>query len=342
MGRRKSSKPKRPSSKNRGGLSKKQYTTLKRDATNARRRIINFLKRDDSSKYTVPLASDYTISKLIKRIEKGETVKAITSELRSITANNIIDANRAKKKRDFKISKSQSKELSELIKNANTNIRAAKSHFKYFKDIFPKEFKVKEVKDNIKSERGFKDALEDLALYTPDRLIPRAINDDGEVGTEAEATHYRNMLERENERRRRRKENFNPRESGGFFMSQSEYDTKEINIASLNMEQLRKKAMIWDEPARIQRADIFLTNYENALEGLEASFIMNGLYNDKVEEMFNFIHQTLSNMYGDLEAIDYISTRVPGIDITLISGILAGDVDFYEIYEAWKSVHDLF
>lgn len=345
MAKRKPSKSKGRKSGNRPKLSAKSRKNLIREASNARRRLRQFSLRPDADNYIIPEPSDYTLANLLIRIENGETTRSIMRELRNLTADKIRSGKPLNliTETGYKLSKSEVSALTKAVNQANKNIRKAKQEYGDLADLIPNEFSVKELSFNAVGPETIQNRIEDLKLYTPENLQIVSINEMGEAGTVAEYEWNKRILERENARREKLRRENDPREQKGFFLQQSDFDTAAIDIASIpDMETLRRRATTWDDPARVYRANLFLSNYEKALDMFAGVLINNGYWNSTIEDRIAFIRDTISKLYSNEKAISYISTRIPNIDISLLYGGGNGDIDFSSIYDAWCDVDDMY
>lgn len=316
-------KRKRPSAGNKGNLSTKSYAKLVKEARNARRRIADFSKRPDAGNYIVPSVADYRLDALINRIEGGESVRSVLKDVRNVTADNIrkgkgavaVSAN------GYKLSTQEAGKLKRAMDEANRNIRAARKKFTDFKDVMPPEFSYKELVFNIVNAETVNNRINDLGLFTPDKLLPTAINKLGEAGTEAESTYYRRILERENQRRLSNQSKNDPRKNkNGYFLQQDDYDSQPIDIDAIkDFETLKQRAITWDDPARIYRANLFLDNYLNSLETFESILVTNGQFSDEEQEKFDKIREIIGKLYFNEEAITYLTKNMPQLSITVIS-----------------------
>lgn len=345
MAKRKPTKRKKSSPRVKGNLSPRRRERLRKEAENARRRIKAFSKRPDSDNYFVPDTSDYTFASLLERLAGGESYNLIIRELKNLTAEKIKTGTpvRVISSTGYVLKPSENRKIVKAVETANKNIKQAKEKFADFTDILPQEFSAKDLVQNVTSSESIENKINDLALFTPENLIPTAINDYGEAGTFAEYQYYRNILERENERRAQARAENDPRTQQGFFRQQADYDSESIDIDSIaSMDMLRKRASVWDDPARIYRANLYLVNYEKALDMFAGVLINNGYWNDVIEERVEYIRDIISRLYFNEKAISYASSRMPNIDIALLYGGGQGEVDFASIYDAWCDIEDMY
>lgn len=343
MSKRRKSKPKRVTLKDRSGLSAKSYRNLERQAENARRRIKAFSKREDALNYFVPDIDDYKMEALVRRLEAGEANRSILRELRNITAEKIMSGTplHVLMKDGNKLPYQDAVRLNKAITDANRNIVAARAKYPDFVDILPDKFSPREIMSNMVDAGSVATKINDLSLFTPDNLIPIAVNDEGLAGTYAEYHYYRNVLERENERRQHKREQNDPTTQSGFFLQQNNYESRDIDIDNIaSIDELKQRAITWDDPARVYRANLFLSNYEKSLDMFAAALINSGYWNDVVEERVEYIRNIIARLYFNEEAISYLSMRVPNIDISLLYAGANGDVDFDSIYNAWTYIED--
>lgn len=303
-----------------------------------------FKKLHYSESYDVPEASDYLVAALLKRIDAGDRPSSILREMRNITAYKIINQPKPfVTASGFSIPTAEYRKLSMAINTANRNISEARKKFSDFADILPDKFSLHDVATQVSDLQTLKNKIKDVSVFIPDNLIPQAINEAGEAGTVAEVEYYKRILERENKRREQLREQNNPANNQGFFLMQSDAEKREIPIDNISsLSELKRRAETWDDPARIYRANLFLANYEKSLDRFE-TILRTGFYmNDTIEERFDYIRNVIAQLYNNEKAITYISSRMPNIDIGLISGALYGDVDFDEVYNAWIDAEEMF
>lgn len=353
MAKRRRGRSKKPRSRNTGGLSAKKYKQLKKEAKNVRRRIATFNKRVDADNYNVPSASMYTINELINRIQNGETLKNILSELSGITSASILAQGEDISTSSFGyvLTGADKSALRSAIRQANEAIREAKRSMPGFDDLFPNEFSFSDEVASITTDEYFNTRLEDIQLFTqPGAMTIVATPETGEAITVAEQQMLRNILERENQRRSSQREQQailanKPEEFEGFLISQNRYDTQQMDIDSFTVDTMRKRAETWNDPSRVYRANIFLDNYNKSLDRFRNSLATSGYLHSDIENKINKIESIISRLYNNEKAITFISKYMPMLDIAIISDrIVSGDMedsfDFSEIYYDWLVVED--
>lgn len=331
------------------GISQRSRKILKSEAEKARSRLRSFSKRADSDNYFAPDSSEYTLAKLLKRIGNGESVRSVLREVRNLTADKL-KLGKAKpvvSDLGYTLKPSEVRAIKSAVTEANKNISKAREKFDFAKDILPEMKNAQEVIRKAVNSDSIKFQLDLLKQYTPENLIPTAINEYGEAGTKAEVYETTKILEKENDRRKKIRETLDPQVIQGYFVSQDDYDTREINIKDIvGIQGLRSRAETWDDFAITVRANKFLYNYEKTLELVEVAMQARGFYNETIEERFAFIKETIGKLYNHEEEITFISKRMPFLDISIISPSkgesAGGSVDFDEIYNAWTYVDDLF
>lgn len=353
MAKRKPSKPKKPKAKNKLGISTRTYNLIKKEATNARSRIKNFLKRGDSSEYFVPDVSKYTVESIGKRILNGESPKSILAEIRKVTAANLKKVSAQPVVSDFgyKLKPSEQKAIHEAVNKANVNIEAARQKWNdpVFDAILPQKISANEIIRKATDSDSIKFQLDILSEYTPEKLEVTAIDEHGTAGTQAEANALRKTLERENERRQAVRDQIQQNiKDRGFFYDQDTYESKPIDIMNIeDLESLRNKASIWDDAGTVVRANSWLTNYEKALDNMQAILINMGMLNQTIEDRIGYVHEVIGKLYNNAKLITLISRTTPNIEIEIISppggpggdGVY-GNINFDEIYNAWAVVDE--
>lgn len=348
MPKRKSSKSKPSKLEITSGISHRSFETLKAKAGKARKRIQAFTKRKDAFNYFLPDASDYTLEALVQRFINGESLRSIYKEVDNVTAANIRSgvSPAFQTKAGYKLTTREASALKSAVDTANRNIRAARKKFSdpIFKDVLPEEFNLEDVKQNLTTGKSVANKINDLQVFTPDKLVPIAINETGEAGTQAEYEYTRGILERENERRAKIREMNDPEKHKGRFMQGSEYDAKPIDIDSIKtLDKLRKRSTTWDDSARLYRANLYLKNYSDSMKLFETIMRMNGYMNDTIAERLEYIQDVISRLYYDEDAITYISNRMPELSMEVASPAdltLIGKFD--EIYQGWINAEEMF
>lgn len=344
MAKRKTNKSKRSSTTPSSRIKNSTRDRLVKEAANTRKRIAAFKKRDDYASFDVPEASDYLLASLLQRIDAGERPSSILREMKNITADKIINQPKPfVTASGYSIPPSEYKKLSLAINTANRNITEARKKFSDFADVLPDKFSLHDVATQVSNLQSLKNKIKDVSVFIPENLIPQAINKAGEAGTVAEVEYYKTILERENKRREQLREQNDPTNKQGFFLMQADAERRQIPIDNISsLSELKRRAETWDDPARIYRANLFLANYEKALDKFE-TILRTGFYmNNTIEERLEYIRNVIAQLYNNEKAITYISTRMPNIDIGLISGVLYGDVNFDEVYNAWIEAEEMF
>ena len=352
MARRRKSKSQRTSLASKAGITAKQYARLKTEAKNTRERIRNFSARSDADHYKIPDTSLYTLQELLFRIESGESVSNVISELRGITSKSILQGgiDLSSSSYGFEMTRDQRNDLRAAVNLANKAIKEAKNNNPDFADVFPQEFSYAELSSTVVSENHLENILSDLSKYNKEGMELTAVEGTGEAITRAELARLERILTTENERRAGQSEQQaiqanNPDLFEGFLRSQQRYDTQPIKIDELNLTTLRKRAGTWDDPARTYRANMFLNNYEKSLNEFSGQMIINGYSTDDFQRKVEHIQEIIGKLYNNEEAITYISKYMPQLNIAIISGrIVSGDsdasFDFNEAYYDWLRVED--
>lgn len=343
----KSNKPRRARYKASSSVTDKQRTKLLIEARKARKRITSFSLRSDSNNYVIPRIEDYKLESLLNRIAAGENYNSVLKEVKNIQVKNITSGIPSDLTSAFgyTLNRSDIKRLRNQVVRANEVIRQAKEVNPEFSDIYPSEFNVNELLTKIVNPTTYSNLIERLNYYVPENMQIMAVPETGEAITVAEYKHYVDILEAENKRRERNYNTALAFEQGkkkGFIRVQNRFDEEQLDIASMSRKDLKRRAATWDDPARVYRANLFLTNYSASFEDFVANFRKTVGSNDVIEARFAYIRELIARFYNNEEAIDYISTRMPMINIAIISGVLTGDVDFDAVYNDWTEVDLLF
>lgn len=207
----------------------------------------------------------------------------------------------------------------------------------------PTEFNLSQLIADARTYEGVINTINDLALFTPKNLTITDPFGTGEAATFAEVQYYRNILERENERRRQLSEEQNPQTREGYFLQQEDIDTREIDIQNIpSIADLKRRAGTWSENKVMDYANRYLDNYLSALNNLEEVLLNSYYWNDTVGQRFDYIRSVISQLYYNDKAITYAVRNVPDASIQLITGVISGELDFNAIYEAWIDIEDMF
>lgn len=353
MAKRRRSKNKRSSSGVPTGITARQYKQLKQAATNTRKRIAEFNKRVNADDYIVPSQSEYTLTTLLNRIESGETVKNVLTEMAGITAANILQQAEQDITTSFgyEMDFIDRSNLRAVIKQANEAIKQAKERIPDLADIFPQEISFTQELMSITSEDYLQKRIEQISKYAEEGAFDIiSIPATGEAITRAQYEISKDILQAENERRRQQREAIiqeenKPEEFEGFLRSQKRYDTQQMPIETFDRETLLRRAETWNDPARTARANQFLENYSNELQKLHNAVIHGGLYPSNFEAQYKRIQKIITNLYNNEKAITEISKYMPDLNIALISGRLSigdGEDNFSwsDIYLSWLVVED--
>ena len=338
MRRRRDSARNKPSSRDTRGVE----LNLVNEARNARRRLRALMDSEDSELYYIPNPGEYTTEKLRNRLEAGEKVETIVDELRGLTSSNI-KSGATVTNLGYRLSNEEKKALRSAISKANRNITFARRKFNDIQDVFPETFNYTDFIQNISGPDAVKYKIEDLGVFTKDKLVPIAVNEIGEAGTQAEKEYYIRIIERENERRANQFKDFDPTQPNTFLRVTADFGKKPIQITGeTTRDQLKKRAKTWDDPARIYRSNLFLTNYIKALDNFEAVLRHNGMINSTIQMRIDYIREVIPRFYNNEEAIFNLSNTIPGIDIGLMYDSFGTELNFTAIYDAWTLAEDTY
>lgn len=346
MAKRRKRSAKRPGNRNTAGLSAKSYTKLKKEAEAARKRLRAFSKRSDAGDYFIPNIEQYKLAQLIDRVEAGEPVKNIYQELRNLTASNLVSGvpfEVGETSFGYKMTYADRKILKDEIERANRVIREVRKQNKDIVDALPNEFNYNEIQSKMVNESALKHTIEGLQYYTHENMELMGMPGTGEAITKAEYLRNKAIIDRENERRLEKEKAIEKVVKGkkGFLRQQNRYDTERIDIEQLNFANFRRRAQVWDDPARVYRANLFLTHYRESLDKMAAVLDEQGLFAE-VEEEFDFIRSVIDRLYNNEEAILYASEFMPNITIASVSDeILVGE-QFSYVFSGWQQVAEMF
>lgn len=334
MAKRRKGKSKRPSIASQHGITKRSYEKLKREAENTRKRIKNISRANSDNKF-LPLTSDYTLNSLLARVDAGERVSDIIKQMSNIRFENFTNESQPAYRTSYGyyISNKDRDRLIKAINTANRNIEKAIKKFGDSYDFMPNKFDPDKVLNEISSDNALKNKIGGLKNFTQKKLTPKEI--EGVFTTQAEYDYLTGILNRENARREKERTKEPPTE--GFLKMQQDYDKMPIKIEKLqDLQALRRKANQWDDPALVDRANRYITNYKSALDSAETAFIDAGIGGSEVIKKFNKIRSYLDKLTNNVDLITIASNNSPFIDIAIVSGLAMGDTDFYELYAYWE------
>lgn len=316
-------------------LSKKSRENLKKAAERARGRIRSAIKKSIPG-MQIPSPTDYTLAALEKRIENGEHINRIYNELKKLTAANFRkEAVHGYTIKDgTTLTANEVRQLSARIEKANREIAAAQKKYNAG-EVLPSPFDINQVFNTLINKRQYNEVLKDLQLFRRKDLQPTAINAAGVAGTKAEYEYRKRIIDRENERRARVREETAPGKVQGFLRMQADVDNQEIDISKYDMNQLRKKSETWNTGTRIIRANQYIENYKHALQNYHLLMLSEGKLDNVARSKFDYILKALNKLYYDEEKIRLASTTVPNIDINIFYPGNSEEIDFDEIVEAW-------
>lgn len=324
-------------------LSKSTRNNLQSSAERARRIIKTALKYGE---YDGPDPQRFLLSNLLKRYDQGESIKDILREVKAITPESIRYQTPKVSETGYELTPQQYQSIVEATARANRNIEKARRKFKAIIDVMPETIKVDEIVKGVTSETTVTHILEDLKNYVPSKLIPYANPETGELfGTVAEYEFNAAKLKRENERRRREQEQLNPNTNPDikFLRVQEVYDKEQIDISKIpTMDALRRRAATWDDLQRVQRSNMWVQNYRDTLGLLESYVKEQQIWNDTVQERFEYIKSVLDKLINNEDAVKFVSTQMPMLQISSISDIVTGYLDFDSIYNDWADFDSWF
>lgn len=321
-------------------LSTDQYNRLLTRASEARKSIRTQLKNPAFSDVTLPDPDDYKIKRLIERIEKGATNRDLLRELDAIkkapsSAVPFTNEN------GYTIPASTYQDILKAIERANKNIENARKKLPDIaKDVIPPTFDKEGVLSSIYDDKGVKNLLDDLSLFKPSKLKIKAINDAAEAGTDAEVEYYKRILQRENERRAKL------RDERGVFGLQSRFQRaddegnfmEDIDINNIkSKEELKRKGQTWSDPARIARANKYLENYHRGIDALEEFLLNHNMLNDTARNKINRLRDAVDSYINHEDAITTISFDEPDAAIDVVypkEQTVAADID--DLIAVWE------
>lgn len=294
MAKRKSAKGSKSKAKNkpRGPVSEATRKKLSKELKNARARIRGLMNSQGSA-YNGPEIEDFYLDNVLALIKNGTHINTIYAMIRNANAKKIKRDNSAYAQRNNPIVAQTyggagvgQKEYSRLLKTiarANKNIEKAKEKYSGMDDIFPDYLTPESVLNKVTNVKRLEEVRKTIdSAFKSKKLVPTAINEDGEAGTAAEIEYLNAFILNENKRReiarKNIKENLDKR---GFFMTQQEFDVRDVNTSTWDtLEKWRNRTEYFTDARALDKADAWLTNYITAFDNMLANARVNGFPED--------------------------------------------------------------
>lgn len=294
--------------KPRGPLSATSKKKLSKELKNARSRI-RALMNAQGTAYTGPAIEDFYLNNVLALIKNGTHINTIYAMAKNATAKKIRRNSSEYATRNNPIVAQAyggapvgKKEYSKLLKTlakANKNIDKAKERFPGLDDIFPDYLTPENVLSKVTTTKRLEEVRKTIdSAFKPGKLVPTAINEDGEVGTAAEIEYLNAFILNENKQREiarnQLKRNLDER---GFFMTQQEFDVKAIDTSSWDtIEKWRKRAEYFTDAKSLDKANIWLMNYITSFSNLLDDAIINNYPSDSklfkyADEIFKLLRK---------------------------------------------------
>lgn len=250
----------------------KSYNNLVRELRNARARIRAAVKRMGTD-YFGPTADDYTLERVLQRLDNGEHINRIYGEVRGLHAEGLRRLSEDNKPvaltpTGWAITAREAKDAQKAINRANKVLAEARK--RYGPSVVPVDYTIQDIADHIVNEEGLKDYTQFLkrayAKKSAGNLVLYAQSN--EPVLQGEYDYLRQIIERENKRRQGNKQYQNDVfKSKGRLLTQSEFSMKDIEPEWMpTLSSYRDMANRWDDVRRVNKANIWLQNFWTALE----------------------------------------------------------------------------
>lgn len=279
MARRQAPKPGRAKAKNKSPVSDRTRKRLTGELKKARNRIKGLMDRMGAS-YEGPAIQDFYLDNVLNLISQGVHINTVYAMIRNTTAEKIRASNVRSPKDEpivselyggAPVTQRQYSRLMASLSKANKNIDKARAKFDGFDDVLPAHLTPDDILRRVTSTKRLYEVLDVVdKAFTQKKLIPIAISDTGEAGTEAEVEFLQSFITNENKRRAEGAEQLKDiLKSKGFFKTQQEFQVTPINTNEWDtMEKWRRRTDYFTDSADLDKANNWLTNYVNSLRNL--------------------------------------------------------------------------
>lgn len=356
MAKRQKGKPKKSKAKNHNSpISDRTRKKLTSELKKARDRIRGMMARDGAS-YTGPSLENFYLSSIIEKIKEGMHINTVYAMIKNTTARKIRKAEE-KTKNDVVVSQTYSGQpvtqkqytkLNQAIMKANKNIEKAREKYPEATDVLPDFLYPEQVLNQSTTTESINKAIRSIeSSFKPSKLVPIAINDDGEAGTQAELEYLKRIVDEENDRRARTKQMvidiWNDR---GILITNDEFSVRPLNITNWrSMDDWRRYTSFFTDARDYKKASQWVANYERSLNALESVLLDSFGYSDTDPE-FKALVEIREKLHSlkDPEQIrmitrfsEYINVKDNYIgrdeDAETVSDII------FELIDAWTDVY---
>ena len=353
MGKRRANKPSKSKPKNKSPIkTTAARKRLAKELKNARARIRGMISSMGDS-YTGPRVEDFYLKNVEELIHGGVHINTIYAMIRNTTASKINKRQKTKKNTSDPIvaelyggspvKQSQYSRLMKATAKANKNIEDVINKYPDAEVILPTPLNPNEILRKVVKNEKLDELIDVIGkAFTPAKLLPTAINDDGEAGTKAEIEYLNYFIKNENKKRENAREHFKDViKHGGRFRTQQEFDTEPINTDRFeSMSTWRRRAEFYTDAKEYNRAGLWLGNYYKSILKFSDTMRSEHGYGDESE-----LQKMITAIIDMIEAIDDPETvrkLTYFSDSIAIAANYIGTLDnpteyVHEIYEAWTN-----
>lgn len=351
MGKRRVNKPSKSKPKNKSPIkTTAARKRLAKELKNARARIRGMMA-SMGDYYTGPRVEDFYLNNVEELIRCGVHINTIYAMIRNTTASKINKRQKAKKNTadpivaelygGAPVRQSQYSRLMKATAKANKNIEDVINKYPGAEVILPTTLNPNEILRKVVKNEKLDELIDVIGkAFTPAKLLPTVINDDGEAGTKAEIEYLDYFIKNENKKRENAREYFKDViKQGGRFRTQQEFDTEPINTERFeSMSTWRRRAEFYTDAKEYNRAGLWLGNYYKSLLKFSATMRAEHGYGDE-SELQNMIKEIIDMVEAieDPEIVRRLSYYSDSIAIAAnyIETLDEPTKYMQEIFDAW-------
>lgn len=301
--------------------------------------------------YSGPSIETFYINNVIEMIKQGTHINTIYAMAKNATAKNI--RKQVKKNAEDPIvgemyggagvRQSEMTNAMKIIAKANRNIQAAHEKFSDFPDILPNFISLDEILGKVTTTKGLNEVLNTIdKAFVPRKLVPEAVNENGEAGTKAELEYLMYFIKNENKKRKEAREDIKGiYEKRKMFKTQQEFDVQDIDTSTWDtLEKWRKRSNYLTDARDLDRANNWVTNYINSLSDTalklasERGVTSSSEIQNKLNQIFAIIRKIKST--DQVRAVTRYSEEIE-IPLNYFWDITDLDTKVDNLLEAWQS-----
>lgn len=349
MAKRKARKPAKSKPSNKSPISKQSRKKLTKELKNARARIRGMMNQLGAA-YSGPSIETFYINNVIDMIKQGTHINTIYAMAKNATAKNIrkqTERNNAdpivgEMYGGAGVRQSEMTNAMRIIAKANRNIQAAHERFSDFPDILPNFISLDEILGKVTTTKGLNEVLKVIdKAFVPRKLVPQAVNEDGEAGTKAELEYLKYFVTNENKKRKEAREDIKAiYDKRKMFKTQQEFDVQEIDTSTWDtLEKWRKRSNYLTDARDLDRANNWITNYINSLNDTvlkltsERGVTSSSDIQKKLNQIFEIIRKIKTT--DEVRAVTRYSEEID-IPLNYFWDITDLDTKVDNLFEAWQ------